>query len=158
MAGNISKNGRILFNAVSEVASKPENRVPGIPKLAYIYSSGTWIHGENRSLHRSDGAPLPNPPMAIAWRPALEQDIIKSDVLRGIVLRPSLCYGRGGSLFAFLFSQGGNGQISWFGQPGGGYALIHIDDLAEAYLLAVEKVRTQVPRLLSSFQLVMQPN
>jgi nucleoside-diphosphate-sugar epimerase len=42
-------------------------------------------------------------------------------------------------LTAFLFGQGKSGEITWFGKQGGSYTMIHVDDVAECYLLAVEK-------------------
>lgn len=143
-AGDINVNAEKLFKAVSSAAIAV--RDPGTPKIAYIYTSGTWVHGEDRHVHKSDGAPL-KPADIVAWRPVFEQLVIASTHVRGIVIRPSLCYGRAGSLITFLFSQGKNGEISWFGTPGGSYATIHVDDLAECYLLATEKVCRLSPAL-----------
>lgn len=137
-SGDIHLNSKKLFQAVATTASAV--RSTGMPKVAYIHTSGTWVHGDNRSVLRSDGSPLPNPSPIVAWRPLLEQEVITSSEVRGIVIRPSLVYGRGGGLTAFLFGQAESGQISWFGTPGGSYATVHGDDLAEAYLLATEKV------------------
>lgn len=138
-AGDIHSNSRKLLHAISSTAESV--RPAGIPKIAYIYTSGAWVHGDNRSTLRSDGSPLPNSAPIVAWRPAVEQEVIASKDVRGIVIRPSLCYGRAGSLTAFLFGQGKSGEITWFGKQGGSYTMIHVDDVAECYLLAVEKVK-----------------
>jgi nucleoside-diphosphate-sugar epimerase len=136
-AGDIHSSSLKLLHAISSTAESV--RPAGIPKVAYIYTSGTWVHGDNRSTLRSDGSPLPNASPITAWRPGVEQEIIGNKGVRGIVIRPSVCYGRAGSLTAFLFNQGKSSEITWFGTQGGGMALIHVDDLAECYLLAVEK-------------------
>lgn len=127
-----------LFQAVAQEATKVREK--GSPKLAYIYTSGSWIHGEDRVTHKSDSSPFPNPPDLVAWRPAVEREITGSNAVRGIVIRPSLLYGRSGSLLSMLFAQGETGAIDWHGSMGGRYATVHIDDLAELYVLTVEKV------------------
>ncbi|KIK53305.1 hypothetical protein GYMLUDRAFT_941821 [Collybiopsis luxurians FD-317 M1] len=50
-----------------------------------------------------------------------------------------MLYGRGGSLLASLFQSAADGLVSWPATPGGRYALIHSDDLAEMYVLTCEK-------------------
>lgn len=126
-----------LLNATAEAAQKYR---PGhAPKLTYIYTSGTWVHGENRKDIVTDTTPLANPPQLVTWRPEQEQRVIHNTVLNGIVIRPALLYGRSGSLLAPLFKSAHSGKVAWYGRPGGRYALIHCDDLAEMYLLAAEK-------------------
>lgn len=138
-SSNIATEGNRLFKAIETTAASL--RSPGTPKLTWIFASGTWIHGDNRSVIRSDGAPLDvnRMPKVASWLPALEQEFISSQVVNGIVIRPAMCYGRSGSLWAGLFEQVESGRLSWPGTPGGAYATVHIDDLAEVFLLAVEK-------------------
>ena len=79
------------------------------------------------------------PAELVAWRPEQEQRVISNPHLNGIVIRPSLLYGRSGSLLASLFRRAYDGKVTWPGEPGGRLALIHRDDLAEVYVLAAEK-------------------
>ncbi|CCA75968.1 hypothetical protein PIIN_09964, partial [Serendipita indica DSM 11827] len=46
-----------------------------------------------------------------------------------------------GSLFSSLFAQATPSveKLEWFGTPGGSYALVHVDDLADCFLRAVKK-------------------
>ncbi|KAG8803192.1 hypothetical protein FRC17_006227, partial [Serendipita sp. 399] len=133
--------GPALFKAVeSTVATvRNTNTSGGIPKLAYIYISGIWVHGDNRKEMVTESSSPAQVPTAVAWRPSLEQQVVKSESVRGIVVRSGSCYGRRGSLIGLLFSQAEKGSISWFGTPGGSYTLVHVDDLAECILLATEK-------------------
>ncbi|KIK63258.1 hypothetical protein GYMLUDRAFT_72454 [Collybiopsis luxurians FD-317 M1] len=78
---------------------------PHTPRLNYVYTSRTWIHGDNRTEVVTDTAPLRNPTELVAWLPAQEQCTIHDPP----------------------------------GTPGGRYALIHTDDLADMYVLACEK-------------------
>ncbi|KAK6971762.1 NAD(P)-binding protein [Favolaschia claudopus] len=114
-------------------------RPPGSPLLSYIYTSGTWVHGDSRTSTVTDTTPIVAPAKLVAWRPAIEQLVVTSTVLNGIVIRPSLLYGRSASIFGMLFKAAAEGRVSWPGTPGGRYALVHADDLAELYVLCAEK-------------------
>ncbi|CAL1712615.1 unnamed protein product [Somion occarium] len=129
--------GSSLLSAVAEAAQK--YRPHDAPKLNYIYTSGTWVHGENRSNVVTDTTPLTSPTPLVAWRPAHERAVINNPILNGIVIRPALIYGRSASILATLFKNAYNGKVSWYGTPGGRYALIHVDDLAELYVLTAER-------------------
>jgi nucleoside-diphosphate-sugar epimerase len=146
-SGNLAEDGPKLFKAVESAAKTL--RPQGAPKLVFVATSGMWVYGDNRKTFRTEASPLDfdKMPLVAKWRPGLEQLVVKSDVVNGIVVRSSMCYGRAGSLWAMLFSQADKGEISWMGSPGGAYATVHVDDLAELYLLTVEKVRTCVPML-----------
>lgn len=99
-----------------------------------------WVHGDDRKNYVTDTTPVDAntaAPLA-AWRPDVEQLIVKHTVLNGIVARPSLVYGRAGSLLGGLFAAP-QGKVTWPGTPGGRFSLIHTDDLANFYVLAAEK-------------------
>ncbi|OCH91900.1 NAD(P)-binding protein [Obba rivulosa] len=112
------------------------------PKLTYIYTSGTWVHGDDRRTVKTDTTPITSCIELVSWRPEQEQRVVKSPVLNGIVIRPSLLYGRSASLLGFAFKHAYEGKAAWFGTPGGRFALIHTDDLAELYRLVAEKSAT----------------
>ena len=126
-----------LLNAVAAAAKS--TRPAHAPKLTYIYSSGTWVHGDDRTTIKTDTSPITAPAGLVAWRPEQEQRVITNANLNGIVIRPGLLYGRSGSLYAPLFQSASEGKVRWFGTPEDRYALVHADDLAELYLLAAEK-------------------
>jgi nucleoside-diphosphate-sugar epimerase len=126
-----------ILSAVSNAAK--ELRPQGAPKLTYIYTSGTWVHGDNRTDVVNDSTPITSPPEIVAWRPNLEQAVISDKVLNGLVIRAGLLYGRSGSLFAPFFKSASEGNVWYPGTPGGRFALIHTDDLAKLFLKAVER-------------------
>lgn len=138
-SGKLAEDGMKLLKTIESAAKT--FRAPGAPKLVFIGTSGMWVYGDNRKTIRTEASPLDfdKMPVVAKWRPGLEQEIVKSEVLNGIVIRSSMCYGRAGSLWGMLFSQVEKGEISWMGTPGGAYAMVHVDDLAELYLLAAEK-------------------
>lgn len=134
---DISTLSAALLSSISNAAK--ELRLASAPKLTYIYTSGTWVHGDNRKDVVSDTTPCTNPPKLVAWRVDQEQLVINDSNLNGIVIRPGLLYGRSGSLLAPLFKSASEGKVAWYGTPGGRYALIHTDDLADLYVRASEK-------------------
>jgi nucleoside-diphosphate-sugar epimerase len=114
-------------------------RPASAPKLSYIYTSGTWVHGDNRKDIVSDTTPCTNPAKLVAWRLDQEQRVVTDAILNGVVIRPGLLYGRSGSLLASLFKSASEGKVAWYGTPGGRYNLIHTDDLADLYVRASER-------------------
>ena len=127
-----------IINAVA--ASAQATRPAGSPKVSFIYTSGGWVHGSSTDEIVSDTTPLSNPITVVAWRPPVERAVLKDDRVNGIVIRPSLLYGKSASLLDSVFEAAETGrQVAWYGKPGGRFALIHADDLADAYVRAVEK-------------------
>jgi len=121
-------------------AAAKDLRLPSSAKLTYIPTSGTRVHGENRKVIVSDTTPCTTATL-VSWRLDQEQAVISdSDPnLNGVVIRPVLLYGRSGSLFEPLLNSTSEGNVAWYGTPGGRYALIHMDDLADLYVRASEK-------------------
>jgi nucleoside-diphosphate-sugar epimerase len=126
-----------ILSAISNAAK--ELRPQGTPKLTYIYTSGTWVHGDNRTDIVTDSTPITSPPELVAWRPHTEQAVINDKVLNGVVIRPAVVYGRSGSVFAPFFKSASEGNVWYPGTPGGRFALIHTDDLAKLFVKAVER-------------------
>lgn len=136
-SADIAKLSELLFTAISNAAK--QLRPQGAPKLTYIYTSGTWVHGDNREDVITDTTPIRSPAELVAWRPTREQAIIHDQTVNGIVIRPGLLYGRSGSLLAPFFKSASEGKVWYPGKPGGRFALIHTDDLADLFLRAVER-------------------
>lgn len=127
-----------LLDAV--VTTAQSTRPPGSPKISFIYTSGTWVHGPNTEEFVTDTTPLSNSLSAVKWRPPVEQAVLKNEHVNGIVIRPSLLYGKSASMMEFVFEAAATGrQVTWYGKPGGRFSLIHTDDLADLYVRAVEK-------------------
>ena len=130
-----------VFTAVSNAAQKL--RPQGSIKLTYIYTSGTWVHGDNRNEVVTDTTPndpITSPvPDLVKWRPIREQIVINDKTLNGFVIRPGLMYGSAGPLLARFFQEASKGQVWYPGTPGSRLALLHTDDLGDIYVKAVEK-------------------
>ena len=109
-------------------------------KLTYVETSGAWVHGDSRDEIVCDTTPTATPHPFAAWRAVHERDVVGSTLVNGIVIRPVWVIGRSGShLGKILFPSAHAGKVVGLGVPGGRYSIIHQDDLADAYLRAVER-------------------
>lgn len=101
-----------------------------------IYTSGVWVLGNTGGKAVTEATPL-HPLKIVAWRPAHEQAVLQAG---GIVLRPGCVYGKQGGLTAPWFDGATNKKdLTLVGDGKNRWAMVHADDLAEAYLLAAEK-------------------
>jgi nucleoside-diphosphate-sugar epimerase len=103
-----------------------------------VYTSGVWVNGDTGSEPVDETTPL-KPARLVAWRPAHEQLVLEAEGARGLVLRPGCVYGGPGGLTGNWFAQAqrekgvrvvGDGRNRW--------AMVHVEDLAEAYVRAAE--------------------
>jgi nucleoside-diphosphate-sugar epimerase len=62
--------------------------------------------------------------------------------IRSVVIRPAIVYGRGGGIPAgFIESARKEGAARYVGTGKNRWPLVHVDDLADLYLLALEKAQ-----------------
>lgn len=140
------KTGPDIHQIVTAAAT--ELRPKHAPKLTYIYSSGTLVHGHSEEIV-TDSSPHASGSPLVAFRTEFERTVVESAVLNGIVIRPSLVYGRSGSTSGIFFDKvkveeneltgSRKGTVQWFGKPGMRISSIHVDDLAGMYAKVVEK-------------------
>lgn len=103
-----------------------------------IYTSGVWVYGDTRGRMVDETTPL-NPPRMVARRPGIEQLVLDAADVHGLVIRPGCVYGYQGGLTGMWF--GGAVQEKSLSAAGDGanrWAMVHADDLADAYLRAGE--------------------
>lgn len=133
---------KLVTNAVNEL------RPPHVPKLTYVYTSGTIVHGNSDDIV-TDSSPHATGSPLVVFRTEFERKVVESTVLNGIVIRPSLVYGRSGSTSGIFFGKvkieedaangTRKGSVQWFGKPGMRMSTIHVDDLAEMYVKVMRK-------------------
>jgi nucleoside-diphosphate-sugar epimerase len=121
------------------------------PKLGFVYTSGTWVHGSSLSpitdLDPAGTSLSPTqPPALVAWRPAMEQSVLRAkDILDVIVVRPGLIYGRSSAIWKSFFdlvvkaAKEGQPSVQVPLKPGLP-SLIHVDDAAEGLHCAIDKL------------------
>ena len=107
----------------------------------FVYTSGIWSHGDTGDAVADETTP-PKPPALVQWRQAVE-DRVRQGARRGIrtvVIRPAIVYGRGGGIPAgFVDSARKEGSARYVGTGKNRWPFVHVDDLAELYLLALER-------------------
>ncbi|PQV50093.1 NAD-dependent epimerase/dehydratase family protein [Paraburkholderia sp. BL21I4N1] len=113
------------------------------PGAAFVYTSGTWVYGHTMGEPATEAAAL-NPTPLVAWRPAVEQHVLALAARRSIaaaILRPAMVHGYGGGVFGMLAGMARQtGGVRLVGEGRNHWPAVHVDDLAAAYLSAVERL------------------
>lgn len=114
-------------------------RAAPLPRIL-IYTSGCWIYGNTQGQLVDEASPV-NPLEIVKWRPKHEETVLQAQSrhLRTIVIRPGCVYGARGYLTSYLFKSAQEGAVSIVGDGKNHWSMIHVEDLARAYVLAAEK-------------------
>lgn len=107
----------------------------------FVYTSGVWVLGSTGDKVADEQTPL-HPTPLVAHRPAVEQEVLgsKGRGVRAIVIRPALVYGRCGSIPKMLSqSARETGAARYVGDGENRWPFVEVDDLAQLYVLALEK-------------------
>jgi nucleoside-diphosphate-sugar epimerase len=103
----------------------------------FLYTSGVWVHGDTRGLADED-SPLEAAEL-VAWRVPVEQRVLATAGVRGLVVRPGIAYGRNGGIPTMpTASVNGRGAARFVGSGDNRWATVFVDDLAELYRRALE--------------------
>lgn len=114
-----------------------ETLIAARPELL-IYTSGIWVYGATGRRGVDETAPL-NPPIRVSRRPDMERLALDAAGSRAIVVRPGCVYGQEGGMFGDWFAAAAKGEAPTIvGDGTNRWPLVHVDDLANAYVLAVE--------------------
>ncbi len=110
---------------------------------AFVATSGTGLMGDTGSRVIDDTETF-SPKDVLAGRAAAEQDILRAGErnIRSMALRlPIFIYGRGGSVFIPIFIKDAReAGVAHYVEPGDyKYSVVHVDDVAALYVLALEK-------------------
>ncbi|MEV4115092.1 NAD-dependent epimerase/dehydratase family protein [Nonomuraea sp. NPDC049695] len=101
-----------------------------------VYVSGVWVLGETDGA--DEDSPV-NPIPLVAYRDKVERLVIDGG---GSVVRPGVVHGRGAGIPALLRAQAarrGSGVYVTAGGTAPTWTFVHVDDLAELIVAAVEK-------------------
>jgi nucleoside-diphosphate-sugar epimerase len=107
----------------------------------FIYTSGIWSHGDTGGTVVDETSPV-HPAPLVAWRQAVDDRVLKGAKrgIRSIVIRPAVVYGRAGGIPAgFADSARKNGAARFVGTGQNRWPLVHVDDLADLYAIALER-------------------
>jgi nucleoside-diphosphate-sugar epimerase len=108
----------------------------------FLYTSGVWVYGHTNGRTVTEASPLAPFPGG-AWRARVEQmALAAADTgVVPVIARPGIVYGRGGSqmLLTLIAIAKQAGYAAYVGDGCHTTPAIHIDDLAQAYGLALER-------------------
>ncbi|HEV8177354.1 MAG TPA: NAD-dependent epimerase/dehydratase family protein [Gemmatimonadales bacterium] len=107
----------------------------------FVYTSGIWSHGNTGDVVVDETTP-PKPAALVAWRQAVEDRVLNGAKrgIRTVVIRPAIVYGRAGGIPAgFVDSARKEGSARYVGTGQNRWPFVHVDDLADLYLLALER-------------------
>jgi nucleoside-diphosphate-sugar epimerase len=107
----------------------------------FVYTSGIWVMGDTAGQVADETFPLYPSPI-VAWRPAIEELVLAAaqQGVRSLVIRPALVYGQGGGLVAMLMQHGRDrNSVPVVGDGLNAWSLIHVEDLANLYVKAMEQ-------------------
>jgi len=107
---------------------------------ALLYTSGVWVYGDTGGRTVDETSPLA-PLDLVRWRVEHEQRVLaaSSSQLRTLVLRPGCVYGGAGGLTAPWFASAVAGEVEMVGDGTNCWSTVHLDDNADAYVLAAER-------------------
>ncbi|HEX2208268.1 MAG TPA: NAD-dependent epimerase/dehydratase family protein [Longimicrobium sp.] len=115
------------------------NAVEGTGK-PFIYTSGIWVLGNTGETVADEDAPL-NPAEIVRWRAEVEATLRGAAdwAIRSVVVRPAVVYGRGGGTPGwFVASARKKGAVRYVGDGSQRWPFVHVDDLADLYVLALD--------------------
>jgi nucleoside-diphosphate-sugar epimerase len=106
----------------------------------YVHTGGIWSWGNNDAI--DEDSPQ-NPPALTDWRGAIEQRVLGAQGVSTSLIAPAVVFGHGGGIPAIFtnppFSQQhGEAAVQLIGDGLQHWTSVHVDDLAELYILALD--------------------
>ena len=108
-----------------------------------LNTSGTAFYPDTSEEIATESTPLATPPM-FARMPELDNEIANLNGSVGLTIRPCLVYGRGksgnGPIEQLIAQAKDNGKSMYVGEGKVQLSFIHVDDLADFYVHAIENI------------------
>ncbi|MFF3064275.1 NAD-dependent epimerase/dehydratase family protein [Oerskovia sp. NPDC057915] len=109
----------------------------------FVHTGGVWVYGNNGAI--AEDSPL-DPPAIVAWRVPIEERLLAAAAQGAVVASvvvPGVVHGHGGGIPALLAGAPRTGPdgavLTLVGSGTQRWATVHVDDLAELYVLALEQ-------------------
>jgi nucleoside-diphosphate-sugar epimerase len=107
----------------------------------FLYISGVWDNGGSSGAVIDESSPR-HPIEMVAWRPAVEDSVVGAPGVRGLAIRAGSVHGRGGGFPAMLVKAARETGSAWYvGEGDNHWPMVHVDDLAALFVLALEKAQ-----------------
>jgi nucleoside-diphosphate-sugar epimerase len=112
----------------------------GIGSGPYVHTGGVWVYGNTNGVV-DEGAPQ-SPPSITAWRADNEKRVIgrAADGGHPVLIMPGVVYGYGAGLIEQFFTGPARERhaVRVIGDGANHWSLVHVDDVAELYALALD--------------------
>jgi nucleoside-diphosphate-sugar epimerase len=112
----------------------------GIGAGPYVHTGGVWVYGNTNGLVNED-APQ-SPPSVVAWRSDNEKRVLSRAASGGrpVLIMPGIVYGHGAGLIEQFFTGPARTRhmVRIIGDGSNHWSLVHVDDIAELYALALD--------------------
>ncbi|WP_336708407.1 NAD-dependent epimerase/dehydratase family protein [Oerskovia sp. USHLN155] len=109
----------------------------------FVHTGGIWVYGDGDAI--VEDSPL-DPPAIVAWRVPIEERLLAAAAQGGVVASvvvPGVVYGHGAGIPPLLAGAPRTGPdgaaLTLVGSGTQHWATVHVDDLAELYVLALEQ-------------------
>lgn len=101
-----------------------------------VRTGGLWVHGAGEV---DEDTPR-DAPQLVAWREAIDRRALAASGLRSVLIEPGVVYGHGAGIPNVLVNGDiVDGALSLIGGGEQRWGTVHADDLAELYVLALER-------------------
>jgi nucleoside-diphosphate-sugar epimerase len=120
----------LLDTLLPRLASQPT-------RARFLYTGGCWLFGATGDRIATEDTPFA-PLAAFAWMVPHLQRVLDSDDVDGIVVHPAMVYGGEGGIFRRFARDAQSGAVRIVGDEAIRWPLVHCDDLAKLYVLALE--------------------
>ncbi|MFE3608485.1 NAD-dependent epimerase/dehydratase family protein [Streptomyces goshikiensis] len=108
---------------------------------AFVYTSGVWVLGATGDTAVGEDAAT-DAITIVGYRPRIEQRVLAAaaEDVRAVVLRPGIVYGHGGGIPGLMTGWAKEHGIGrYVGSPATRWPMVHVDDLAELFVLALTR-------------------
>lgn len=116
-----------------------EAMLDGVGSGPYVHTGGVWVYGDTDGVVDED-APT-NPPAITVWRLENERRVLARAATGGrpVVVMPGLVYGHSAGLVQSFFVDPARdaGAVPCIGDGSNHWALVHVEDIAELFALAL---------------------
>ncbi|WP_250853582.1 NAD-dependent epimerase/dehydratase family protein [Streptomyces rhizosphaericus] len=136
---HVASPGDETSATVDEVAVTSFLRALRDTDRPFVHTTGVWLHGSGSAITESSGM---NAPRLTAWRVPLGKLVRDTRTVRTSVIAPAVVYGHGGGLLNLVAgprTAGNTPALTMIGPGDQHWSTAHVDDLAELYVLALEK-------------------
>ncbi|RBQ20282.1 epimerase [Spongiactinospora rosea] len=137
---HLASPGDATGPALDETAATAFLRALSGTDRPYLHTAGVWEHGSGTVINES--TPM-NPPRLTAWRASIAERVLAATDVRTAVVAPAVAYGHGGGLVNLVAAgprtEGPEPALTMIGHGEQRWSTVHVDDLAELYVLALEK-------------------